>query len=260
VPFIQVAGKRLEYERWSNSPDSKPTLVFLHEGLGSLAMWRDFPEQIVRKTGCSALAYSRAGYGNSEEADYPRPVAFMHQEANEVLPEFLEKMHVREVVLVGHSDGGSISLIYAAKQLVPVRALVLEAPHVFVEKTTIQSIAASKEEYLRGNLKSRLAKYHPRTDETFLGWCDVWLRPEFVSWNIEEFLPHIEVPVLLIQGEADRFGTVRQVEAIQRGCGGPVDTFLVPNCGHRPHREKQEETLERIVSFIIKTLKVKSKT
>jgi pimeloyl-ACP methyl ester carboxylesterase len=250
VPFIHVAGKRLEYERWGNASGNKPTLVFLHEGLGSLSMWRDFPEQVARKTGCSALAYSRAGYGNSEEANYPRPVAFMHQEAIEVLPDFLEKMHVHEVLLVGHSDGGSISLIYAAKPIVPVRALVLEAPHVFVEKTTRQSIAASKKEYVSGNLKSRLAKYHPRTDETFLEWCDVWLRPEFVSWNIEEFLPQIKIPALVIQGEADRFGTVRQVEAIQKGYSGSVETLLVPECGHRPHREKPDQVMSVVVSFI----------
>ena len=250
MSFIHAAGKRLEYERWGNSSGNKPTLVFLHEGLGSLSMWRDFPEQVAQKTGCSALAYSRAGYGNSEEADYPRPVAFMHQEAIEGLPEFLEKMHVREVLLVGHSDGGSISLIYAATPAAPVRALILESPHVFVEETTIQSIAASKEEYLHGNLKSRLAKYHPRTDETFLGWCDVWLRPEFVSWNIEEFLPQIKIPVLVIQGEADRFGTVRQVEAIQKGCAGPVETFLIPECGHRPHREEPDQVMSAMVSFI----------
>ena len=250
MPFIQVAGKRLEYERFGKSIDENPTLVFLHEGLGSLSMWRNFPEQVALKTGCSALAYSRAGYGNSDEAERPRSVAFMHQEAVQVLPEFLEKMQVREVLLVGHSDGGSIALIYSAKPVVPVHALVLEAAHVFVEETTIQSIAALKEEYLHGNLKSRLAKYHPRTDETFLGWSDVWLRPEFVSWNIEEFLPQINIPVLVIQGEQDRFGTVRQVEAIQKGCAGPVETLLVPECGHRPHREKPQQTLERIVRFI----------
>ena len=250
MPFIDIAGKRLEYGYWGDAAGNKPTLVFLHEGLGSLSMWRDFPEQVARRTGCSALAYSRAGYGNSEEADHRRSVAFMHQEAIEVLPEFLEKMHVRDVLLVGHSDGGSIALIYSAKPVVPVLALVLEAPHVFVEETTIQSIASSKEEYLFGNLKSRLAKYHPRTDETFLGWSDVWLRPEFLSWNIEEFLPRIRVPVLVIQGEKDRFGTVRQVEAIQKNFAGPVETLLIPECGHSPHREKPEQVMTAMVSFI----------
>jgi pimeloyl-ACP methyl ester carboxylesterase len=160
---------------------------------------------------------------------------------------------------VGHSDGGSIALIYSAKPLVPVRALILEAPHVFVEETTIKSIAASKEEYLHGNLKNRLAKYHPNTDETFLGWSDIWLHPEFVSWNIEEFLPQIKVPVLVIQGEEDRFGTVRQVEAIQKGCAGPVETLLIPECGHRPHREQPEQTLERMVNFIERNKELKVK-
>jgi pimeloyl-ACP methyl ester carboxylesterase len=250
VPFIEIAGKRLEYEKWDHSKGNKPTLVFLHEGLGSLSMWRDFPEQVARWTGCLALAYSRAGYGNSDETELPRPVSFMHQEATEVLPEFLERMRVREVVLVGHSDGGSIALIYSANPVVPVRALILEAPHVFVEETTLQSIAASKKEYLQGDLKVRLAKHHPHTDETFFGWSDVWLRPEFASWNIEEFLPQIRIPVLVIQGEEDQFGTVQQVEAIQKGCAGPVETLLLAECGHRPHREKPEQTLERMVDFI----------
>ncbi|MCI0414319.1 alpha/beta hydrolase [bacterium] len=249
MPFIDVAGKQLEYERWVN-PVSKPTLVFLHEGLGSLSMWRDFPEQVARRTGCSALAYSRAGYGNSDPADLPRSVDFMHEEAIRVLPEFLQKMQEREVILVGHSDGGSIALIYSATPVVPVRALVLESPHVFVEETTIQSISAAKEQYLRGDLKRRFAKHHGRVDETFLGWSDVWLRPEFAFWNIETFLPEIKIPALVIQGEEDRFGTIQQVEAIKKGCGGPVEICIIPECGHSPHREKPQQTLEQIVSYI----------
>jgi pimeloyl-ACP methyl ester carboxylesterase len=250
MPFIDVSGKRLEFERWGDYASKKPTLVFLHEGLGSLSMWRDFPEQVARKTGCSALVYSRTGYGNSQAAELPRSVDFMHEEAIHVLPEFLQKLQEHDVILVGHSDGGSIALIYSANPVVPVRALVLEAPHVFVEETTLQSIAAAREEYVHGDLKPRFAKYHRNADETFLGWSDVWLRPEFASWNIEEFLPQIKIPILVIQGEEDRFGTIRQLEAIQGGCPGHVETLLIQECGHRPHREKPDQVMNEMVSFI----------
>ncbi len=250
MKHLDIGGKRLEYQRFGSAVAGRPTLVFLHEGLGSLGQWRDFPEQVSSETGCSSLVYSRAGYGHSDSANLPLSIDFMHDEALQVLPQFLTKLREQNVILIGHSDGGSIALIFAANPTVSVRALILLSPHVFVEEITVRSIAEAKSDYLQGGLKRRLAKHHPRTDETFLGWANIWLDPKFRSWNIENVLPKIEIPSLVIQGEEDRFGSLRQVEAIQNGCTGPVETFLIPGCGHRPHIENPLETLHRVVEFI----------
>ena len=217
-----------------------PTLVFLHEGLGSLSSWRDFPSWLATATGCGALVYSRAGYGRSPMKPAPWPVEFMHEEARE-LGRLLGRDE--DVVLVGHSDGGSIALLYAAER--PVRALVLEAPHVFVEDKTVQSIAA-----LGDDVRAQLAKHHDHAAQLFDAWKDVWLRPEFRAWNIEACLPRVRAPALVIQGEDDEYGTTAQVDAIRAQLGAPCRTLLLPECGHTPHREQPAKTLAAMTEFL----------
>ncbi len=252
VPHAGIAGKQLEYEWHGPGPDAAPTLVFLHEGLGCVAMWRDFPRRLAEAVGCGALVYSRAGYGKSDPIELPRPVEFMREEGLVVLPQVLDAFAIREAILVGHSDGGSIALIHAGGiRDVRVRGLILEAPHVFVEEVGLESIRSIGEEYRTGRLKRALARYHGKHgDETFWGWHDVWLNPEFRSWNIEEYLPQIGVPVLLIQGEDDRYGTPEQVRKIEADCREPVRTVMLAECGHTPHLEQPAGTLESMKEFL----------
>jgi pimeloyl-ACP methyl ester carboxylesterase len=268
MPLIKIADRQLEYEWHGPGPDASPTLVFLHEGLGCVDMWRDFPERLAEQTGCGALVYSRAGYGKSDPIELPRPVRFMHEEALTTLPQVLDAFSIREAILVGHSDGGSIAIIHAGGTSDPrVRGLILEAPHVFVEEVGLESIRAIAEDY-RGEgagrmtahraqdagasgLKQRLARYHgENVDATFWGWNDVWLNPEFRSWNIEEYLPTITVPVLLIQGADDRYGTQEQIRKVEAGCCGPVRTVLLADCGHSPHLDQPERAVEAMTKFV----------
>jgi pimeloyl-ACP methyl ester carboxylesterase len=252
VPFLQAGDYRLEYQQIGPSSNQAPTIVFLHEGLGCVEMWRDFPEQVVETTGCGALVYSRAGYGKSDPIRLPRPVEFMHIEALKVLPQVLENFRIRDAILFGHSDGGSIALILAGSGTVSnIVALVLEAPHVFVEPISIESIAVAKQNYDHGSLKGSLEKYHGSNVEcAFRGWNYVWLNPEFRSWNIESYLPGIKVPVLVIQGGDDEYGTLRQVEAIKNGCSGVVESLVLADCGHSPHRDQPKAVLDNVSNFI----------
>jgi pimeloyl-ACP methyl ester carboxylesterase len=249
--FVAAGGRRLEYRWIGPRGDEAPTLVFLHEGLGSASLWRDFPDRLAAETGLGALVYSRAGYGRSDPADLPRPARFMHDEAA-VLVEVLEGTGVREPVLVGHSDGASIAIIYAGSGAGPrPRALVLEAPHVFTEPHGLASIAAIGEQYRTTGLRERLARHHTHVDVAFHGWNDVWLHPEFRAWNIEEYLPRITVPALVVQGEDDEYGTWAQVDAIRAGSGGPVEVLPVPACGHAPHREHPDVVLAAMARFVV---------
>ena len=249
---VKINSFELDYAWHGPSPDEASTIVFLHEGLGCVEMWRDFPEQVASKTGLGALVYSRAGYGKSDPISLPRPVTFMHREALEVLPEIINAFGIGDPILFGHSDGGSIALIYAGSdQPTRAKALVLEAPHVFVEPLSITSIETAKVEYEKGSLKSGLQRYHGDNLEcAFRGWNDVWLNPEFRSWNIESFLPNISSPVLLIQGENDQYGTQCQLESISASCRGPVQTELLADCGHSPHRDQPQIVLEVVSSFL----------
>ncbi len=203
-----------------------------------------------------SASLNRAGYGNSGPVTLPRPVSFMHDEALITLPRVLEATGVRDHILVGHSDGASIALIYAGEaQKGKLLGLVLEAPHVFVEELSLASITRSAEDYREGRLRAALERHHGQnTDCAFWGWNRVWLDPAFHSWNIEESLPRITVPLLVIQGEEDEYGTLRQVEAIQQRCGAPVRSVILPSCGHSPHRDQPKRTLEEITSFINRTL------
>jgi pimeloyl-ACP methyl ester carboxylesterase len=224
-------------------------IVMLHEGLGSIAMWKDFPEQLARATGCGLLVYSRYGHGRSERIGEKRSVDFMHHEAKVVLPELLRQFEILQPILLGHSDGGSIALIYAGTWPDRVRALVLEAPHVFVEDLGIRSITAIRKLYVSSDLPKKLARYHDHVDETFRGWNDIWLDPQFRGWNIEEYLTTITCPTFVIQGENDEYGTLAQVEAIQRRVPG-MRTLILPDCGHSPHRDQPSLTLGAISKFI----------
>lgn len=255
MDFLEIDGTRLEYRWIGPGPAEAPTIVFLHEGLGSASTWRDFPDALAAETGCGALVYSRAGYGRSDSIDLPRPVRFMHDEA-EVLARVVEQARLRDVILLGHSDGASIALIAAGRRAVPgLRALVLEAPHVFAEPCGLESIARIADTYRTTNLRARLERHHgANVDTAFWGWNRVWLDPDFRAWNIEEFLPGIDVPSLVVQGETDEYGSWAHVEAIQRQSGAPVQTLALPDCGHAPHTEQRDATLAAMAGFIREVL------
>ena len=257
MSYVHAAGHRLEYKRLRphagtarHDTGDAPVLVFLHEGLGSTAMWKDFPQLVVDATGCSALVYSRYGYGKSDRLTEPRKVDYMHREALQALPEVLEALSIREPVLIGHSDGASIALIHAGARRWPVRALVAMAPHVFVEEITVESIAQAKLTFETTDLAAKLQRYHDDPASAFQGWNDIWLHPDFRAWNIEECLPNIDAPLLLIQGEDDRYGTLAQIQAIARAVKGPVRELMLPRCGHSPHVDRREETVEAIRDFV----------
>jgi pimeloyl-ACP methyl ester carboxylesterase len=246
--LVAVHGRKLEVDRISGAHPDAPTLVFLHEGLGSVSMWRDFPGKVAQASGCPAVVYSRYGYGNSEVLREPRTVDYMHAEALGVLPELLEKLAIRDPVLVGHSDGGSIALIHAAVH--GARGLVVLAPHVFVEDISVQSIAEAKAAFETTDLPQRLARHHADAAKTFWGWNDIWLHPDFRRWNIEEYLPRVHCPMLAIQGFNDEYGTMAQLEAIARQTGGPIELLRLTDCRHSPHRDQPGVVLEAMVRFI----------
>jgi pimeloyl-ACP methyl ester carboxylesterase len=246
--YVTVDGKRLETLRYPPRVN-KRTIVMLHEGLGSVSMWKDFPGQLAKSTGCGVLVYSRYGHGKSERLVEKRSVDFMRYEARVVLPELLERCQIESPILLGHSDGGSISIIYAATALRKPAALVLEAPHVFVEDLSVSSISKIRAVYKTTELRRKLARHHDHVDETFWGWNDIWLDPRFRSWNIEEYLNAICCPVLVIQGEDDEYGTLAQVEAI-KACLPSTETLVLPECGHSPHRDQPARTLAAISRFV----------
>lgn len=250
MPFLTIAGRSLEYEWIEAAGSGRPALVFLHEGLGSIRQWRAFPLQVAKSTGCGALLYSRYGYGQSEVLrEAQAGVRFMHREALESLPALLAALNVAEPILVGHSDGASIALIHAGAGH-PVRALALMAPHVFVEPLCVASIAKAKESFGSGELAERLAKYHRDPRKTFHLWADAWLDPEFLQWNIEEWLTGIHCPVLAIQGQDDEYGTMEQLQRIRRGVRGPCELLELRACGHAPFRDQPAATLDAVTKFI----------
>jgi pimeloyl-ACP methyl ester carboxylesterase len=250
VPFLVAAGHRLEYRWIPPVRAGAPPLVLLHEGLGSLELWRDFPDQLAARTGSGVLIYSRYGFGRSEPLREPRGPDYLHREALDALPELLADRGIEHPVLVGHSDGATIAIIHASDGYRPVCGLVLEAPHVFVEDVTIAGIEAARGAYRTGPLKEKLGLYHTDVDATFRGWTDVWLLPEFHSWSIETSLPRVTCPALVIQGEEDQYGTAAQVEAIRRGVAGPIETLMLPRCGHAPHAEQPDVVLGTMARFI----------
>jgi len=249
MPFVTAAGRRLEYVRIDVGGPDRPTLVLLHEGLGSIAMWRDFPERLAHAVAARVVVYSRYGYGNSEALAAPRDVRYMHDEALATLPALLDALDVERPVLVGHSDGASIALIHAGGSGRAMLGVVAMAPHVFVEDLSIASIDAARTAYRATDLRAKLARYHADVDSAFRGWNDIWLAPAFRTWNIERFLPEIACPILAIQGRDDEYGTVEQIARIAKAAPD-VDEVLLEDCRHSPHRDQPQVVLEAIVRFL----------
>ena len=248
--YVSVQGHRLEVQRISSRRSGQaPELVFLHEGLGSVSHWRDFPVRVADATGSPVTVYSRYGCGNSDLLAEPRGVRYMHDEALHALPELLAQLQIENPILVGHSDGASIALIYAGAHD-RVRGMVLLAPHVLVEDLSVASIAEAKTSFETTDLPGKLARHHRDAAPTFWGWNDIWLHPDFRRWNIEEFLPHITCPILAIQGLDDQYGTMAQVQAIARQSGGPVEILSLAECRHSPQRDQPEATVTAIAKFV----------
>jgi pimeloyl-ACP methyl ester carboxylesterase len=247
--FISVQGRRLETRLIPATRTAAPPIVMLHEGLGSISLWRDFPEKIAAATGSSVLAYSRHGYGQSDVLDAARTVDYMHREALEVLPELLAKTSIAQPVLIGHSDGASIALIHAGAHH-DLRGVVAMAPHVFVEDVSVKSIAEAKGAFETTDLPQKLARHHADSARTFYGWNDIWLHADFRAWNIEQYLPAIRCPLLAIQGIDDEYGSMAQLEAIAAQSGGPVELLKLAACRHSPHRDQPEATLAAIARFV----------
>ncbi len=247
-----IDGTRLECRWVGEAAAEGPVLVFLHEGLGCVALWRGFPEALCQALGLRGIVYSRAGYGRSDACVLPRPSTYLHAEALEVLPKVLDRASVQEAVLIGHSDGGSIALIHASADAAGrVKAIVTLAAHVFNEELSIQGIREAREAFETGDLRSRLEKYHgANVDCAFYGWNDTWLGAEFRDWNLEAFLPGIEVPALILQGANDQYGSPFQVAAIVAGIGCYAKSALIPDCGHAPHLEQPEVTIALIREFL----------
>jgi pimeloyl-ACP methyl ester carboxylesterase len=247
--FLQAGKVNLEWQCYGD-PSQQITLVLLHEGLGCVELWRDFPEQLAEHTGFAVLVYSRAGYGRSDTASLPRPADYMTIEAQQVVPEVLRAAGVSRCVLVGHSDGATIASIYAGTmQDFRVRGVVLIAPHFFAEQISIEAIARAGDEYRNGGLKQKLARYHDNVDAAFYGWHDAWLSDEFKHWNVSEVIDYFRVPVLGIQSVDDQYGTLAQLHEIRSRCYSPFDELLLNNCGHSPHIEQPQQTLESIAGF-----------
>jgi pimeloyl-ACP methyl ester carboxylesterase len=250
VPIAEPHCGQVEYRWFEPTHDmGEPSVVLLHEGLGSLRMWRDFPAQLANATQRRVFAYSRTGYGESPALGRQRTVSYMHEEALEQLPELLDKMGIADPVLFGHSDGASIALIHAGAQVRPISALILEAPHVFVEDISVQSIRAAKVAYESGGLRDRLSRYHADVDGAFYGWNDIWLSAEFRSWNIENYLASLKCPVLAIQGVDDEYGTMEQVERVARA-HSDITLLKLRDCGHSPHRDQLESVLRSVKGFL----------
>ena len=221
----------------------------VHQGLGSVALWKDFPQRLADATGHRVLAYSRLGYGKSDPLAGPRGVDFMHIEALEMLPLLLDSLGVQNLVLFGHSEGASIALIHAARAHRPVAGVVALAPHVFVERYGLDSIAAARRTYLDGDLREKLARYHDDVEGAFWGWNDIWLHPDFVAWNIEALLSKIACPVLAIQGVDDEYGTLAQIDRLERGVRD-LRRLELARCGHSPHRDQPEAVLTAVAKFL----------
>lgn len=247
-----VRGHRLEVVWHGPGPAEAPTLVLLHEGLGCVAAWRDWPAALAAASGLGVLVYSRRGYGGSEPRPPPWPLTYMHEEGLEILPALLDAAKVRAAVLVGHSDGGSIALIHAGSGVAGprLRGVVTLAAHVFCEDISVAAITAARTAYVEGDLRARLAKYHgERVDDAFWGWNRAWLDPGFRAWDLRAYLSAITAPLLVIQGEADPYGTLAQVEAIVGGVQGPCTRRVLPGCGHAPWRERADETSAAVLEF-----------
>lgn len=248
--FLAIGNSELEYRMIGPQPADAPTIVMLHEGLGSAALWGDFPQQLQAATGAGVFVYSRSGYGASSPAPLPWPLEYMHIEALDVLPKLLDAIGFRRGLLLGHSDGASIVAIYAGGvQDHRVRAVAMIAPHFVAEDVGLASIAETRRAYETTDLRTKLSRWHKDVDNAFYGWNGAWLDPKFRDWDISEYLAYIRVPVAIIQGDADQYGTMRQVEIAQQECYCPVEVTILPGAAHSPHREAPAETLMAVSEF-----------
>ncbi len=248
---LEVASARLNGRCFGPSPENAPTLVLLHEGLGSVALWRDFPERLVAATGFGVFAYDRRGYGRSSSFPAPWTLDYMKDEAVDVLPHLLDAIGFRRGVLLGHSDGASIATLYLGNVFdTRVRGLILIAPHFFTEPEGLAAIQLARTAYDEGDLRARLAKYHTHVDDAFNGWNQGWLTPEFAGWNIEYAIDELRVPVLGIQGLADQYGTMAQMRALEARTYSPCEIVAVDGAAHAPHSEKPDLVLARIAGFL----------
>jgi pimeloyl-ACP methyl ester carboxylesterase len=242
---VTVLGRSIEAVELDGDAQRRP-VVLLHEGLGSAALWRGFPNALQAATGRRVIAFSRFGHGRSSPPPRPRTPRFFHEEALDVLPAVLDQLAATEPLLVGHSDGGSIALIHAGHH--PVAGVALLAPHVVVEDVTVEAIRGTRDTYVEGDLRERMARHHNDPDAAFWGWCDVWLDPAFRSWTLESDAERVHAPLLLIQGSDDPYGTLDQLDRIQARVRGPVQRLVVHG-GHSPHLEHGEQVVEAIAAF-----------
>ena len=248
--MLTIGASELEYRMIGPTPDRAPTIVLLHEGLGSADLWGDFPDRLQQATGAGVFVYSRAGYGKSSPVTLPRPLDYMHAEALEVLPRLFDAIGFRRGLLVGHSDGGSIATIYAGGiQDHRIRGVSLIAPHFVVEDISVTSIAEIKTSYEQGDLKPKLARWHADVDNAFYGWNGAWLDPQFRAWDISDYLAYVRVPVQILQGADDHYGTMKQIEIAEAECYCPVDVEIIPGAAHSPHREAADTTLQAVAAF-----------
>lgn len=249
--FLQIGDVRLEARFLGPAPDQAPTLVFLHEGLGSAALWRDLPERVAAATGWGVLMYSRHGYGSSSRKPHPWPQSYLHDEAAHWLPRVLDAASVRRAVLVGHSDGGSIAAIAAGLGAVPqVEGVVLMAPHVMVEPATLSGVNGAIAAFEGGRLRDHLSRYHHHVDDAFWGWATAWTEFGRVGFDVRMLLPGIRVPVLVLQGDDDEYGSAAQYESIRDGVSGPVEVRVLDNCRHLLYRDAPFQVVESLVGFV----------
>jgi pimeloyl-ACP methyl ester carboxylesterase len=254
--FLDLSPLRLEYRMIGPRPDAAPTIVMLHEGLGSVGLWGSVPDQIAAATGAGVFVYSRAGYGRSSPGKLPRTTRFMHEEACAVLPQVLEGIGFQRGLLLGHSDGASIATIYAGSvQDHRVRGLVLLAPHFFTEDMGIAEIRRARDAFAAGTFRDKLKRWHADVDCAFRSWSQPWLDPEFRKWDITEALGYIRVPILIVQGDQDQYGTLRQLEAANNECYCPVETVVLPGIRHVPQREAPQATLDAVTDFVTRLLR-----
>jgi pimeloyl-ACP methyl ester carboxylesterase len=254
---LTVGDASLEYRMIGPRPDAAPTIVMLHEGLGSVTTWGDFPHKVSERTGAGVFVYSRAGYGKSSTIALPRPLDYMQREATEVLPRLLDAIGFRRGILFGHSDGATIAEWYGGSvQDHRVRGLILMAPHFFMESSNVEAIQKTVASYETTDLRAKLARHHADVDTAFRGWSGAWLDPGFQKFDTVDALAYIRVPVLVVQGAADPYGTLAQVRVVEEECYCPVETAVMDGVGHAPHREKPAQTLEAVAAFADRLFRV----
>ena len=247
---LQLGQVSVEYIHLCESPDA-PTIVLLHEGLGCVALWRDFPRLLQDRTRCNVVAYSRLGYGGSDPISLPRPLDHMRVEARDFLPQFFAKLALEKPILLGHSDGATIALEYAIAYPNDVSALILLAPHVFVEDFALRAIEAIDRQYRSGGMREKLKRYHgSNVDTAFRGWCDTWLNPGFKAWNMESDLNKLRAPILQFQGNEDEYGSAAHVRSIAAHAQAETQTNLLEACGHAPHLECSDFVLTAVANFL----------